>query len=467
MGKIILIVALALAPLALWVAGCRDNGRTAGFPRGPEVGRLARSSGRSEREIPRVSDPIDSEVSYAPDPQTFARIQAVVDREARLSSRDARPGLFVLPREDFPELAAGSPNPDGRLFQSSPAIPRPGSSDWSGSVPSDLSAMAPPRFIPGPGLPPAAMASPEFPEPELQLLDIPGVFLGIESQSSRSEPLSLAPIRPGGEGMAKSGPEFSPPLAGAVPDSTALASFSGRDPIPIPLAPAPKISGLTAAEPPGEGGRRLEELFREEDLRLALTPLPDLSAYDPLLLSGGDSISSFDGISVPPPEAMPDPEAMISAINAAEAARAQSLPRFGRFEPAGDPFRLNFWDDYPVAEASPANFAAVNPPAPELPPLPSGIEPDDFGRPDDMAESLPTALELLLSLESESASRVNGEGGIQSAKAAGPSRSEAGGSEAWRKITLLPAQLPAGKKGKDRKRLENIDSQVEAPPLIF
>jgi hypothetical protein len=76
---------------------------------------------------PTIPALIDPEILNVPDQPTFSRIRSIMDREATLVSQNNATGLFVLPRQDYPEVAivpTASPEPE---FWSRPIpVPTPG-----------------------------------------------------------------------------------------------------------------------------------------------------------------------------------------------------------------------------------------------------------------------------------------------------------------------------------------------------
>jgi hypothetical protein len=460
--KLIVLGALAFTPLAIWIAGCRDNSRQAGFPRVSEMGRLAVSSSRENGRMPDIPAAIDPEVMNAPDQPTFARIRAVMDREAQLSSRDPRPGLFVIPRADFPELAAlPSDVPAGREFRSRPVQPGIGHDYAPGDhVPADLSAMAAPDFPNIPGLPPSSASSlnssldsgPALPP----VFDIPGIFTGGDA----FEPLSLAPARPGGTPPIEKALKFPPPLTSAAFDPAALDHVAGAGKGRSAAAPAEEPDRIewavskAAAEPAQTGSGRLAALFGANAVKLALTPLPDLSGE--MRLSAGDASRS-------PVPAPPDMVETVSALTDDPGAIRRPASRGKLFETGNSRYMMEFWDNYPVAREFPA-------PA-DLPPLLGETPPaslDQAGQ-DDFENSFPTVLELLKALEPDPPAKGTATGsepakkpgttlsGVDSAKPAG----------APQKVALLPVPADSGRRIGARKQLEKIDNSIEAPPLVF
>jgi hypothetical protein len=214
------------------------------MPKGPEMERLARSPGASVEDAvarpPTVPALIDPEILATPDQPTFERIRAVMDREAVLLSRSSEPGLFVLPRQDYPEMAIV---PDNQRqphvmdsFWSRPvnnAMPPMNSAPY----PSDVSAMAPA----------APMITPLAPVPE-----IPGMYFGPD----QAAPVPAQPI---------AAPRYEP-LPMPVPVPMQAPAVQQVEPLPMPV---PVTLSMQKPAPP------LPDLFGNTDLGL-LAPLAAL-----------------------------------------------------------------------------------------------------------------------------------------------------------------------------------------------
>lgn len=153
MRKYILILLSVLTPLGVWSSGCQQEVSRGRMPKGPEMERLARAPGSTVDDAmakaPVIPAMIDPEIINAPDQPTFARIQAVMDREATIASNFSDPGLFVLPRQEYPDMAIVPQTvpPVTPEFWSSPAeqvryMPS-GKVNLSPELEGDLSAMAP------------------------------------------------------------------------------------------------------------------------------------------------------------------------------------------------------------------------------------------------------------------------------------------------------------------------------------
>ncbi|MCL2000967.1 MAG: hypothetical protein FWG74_05995, partial [Planctomycetes bacterium] len=271
MRKLIIALVLALFPFALWVSGCRRNDQATAFPKGPEVKNLSRapqiaSHTAAAPDIPAVIDP---EILASPDQPTFARIRAVMDREAQLSNQYSTPGLFVLPRQDYPEMAVppepvftseSAPALSSREFWSRPAAPlnQPPAQYQQYH---DVSAM----------IPAGQFSSPEPREPSLPTEGIPGVFMG--SDQIDAGPFSLAP--PVSERLELSERTAAPtpqfPLLDDLKTDMARAIGRNQDPPVLPpLAWAP-------AQPEPAARSKTGGFLLNDDIRQALEPLPDIS----------------------------------------------------------------------------------------------------------------------------------------------------------------------------------------------
>ncbi|MCC8181136.1 MAG: hypothetical protein LIP23_09545 [Planctomycetes bacterium] len=326
MRKAIVLGISALVAFGTWSAGCRQRDTAANFPKGPEVKNLARATSPQLREQagpPVIPAAIDPEILSTPDQPTFARIRAVMDREAVLASRYSEPGLFVLPRQDYTEPAIamssyGSEVPVGMpigrqtrseisadLAQARPAPAAGQAQFWSSPTmtetphpggllppPADVSAMMPsasPQPIAQPGLLPES---------------VPGVFSGLDTVEtfhgigpiSRASPppaSSLTTFQP------LTGPAFgdgrSEPLLAAAPVNelqfavepvnaeTISQSMAATD--SIPLAPVQSVDEILVA-----ADNRVAELLataEQEALKplaplSSLTSLPELAPLAPL-----------------------------------------------------------------------------------------------------------------------------------------------------------------------------------------
>lgn len=275
MQKLIAAVVLALVPCAAWVAGCRQNEQAKSFPKGPEVKSLARKPVAigTTPNAPSVPAVIDPEVLATPDQPTFARIRAVMDREAQLASRYSQPGLFVLPREDFHDVAVADgavPTPEPSLAAVPPALTA--REFWS-RPPASMSAIADnfPTFAGGDisaMAPPAPPAAPMVVEQAAPLESIPGLFMGgaEPTPSVWERPLSLAVPAPADANPAPASLAAETGSGSLLTLRESFASF----PTP-PAAAAPPF-------PAARTGGRLAELLQKDDVRQALAPLPDISA---------------------------------------------------------------------------------------------------------------------------------------------------------------------------------------------
>ncbi len=239
MRTILFLVVSLMIPMGVWFSGCRQDATAkAPMPKGPEMERLARAPGTSVEDAiarpPTVPALIDPEILATPDQPTFERIRAVMDREAVLLSRNTEPGLFVLPRQDYPEVAIvpdSQPQPQSMdSFWSRPvnnATPVMNSAPYQ----ADISAMSPAA----PALTPLA------PMPE-----IPGMYFGADE--SVSVPVPVA-----------STPRYEPlPMPVPVPQRV--------KPLPMPV---PVTVSMQKPAPP------LPDLFGNMDLGL-LAPLAAL-----------------------------------------------------------------------------------------------------------------------------------------------------------------------------------------------
>ncbi|MDR2392429.1 MAG: hypothetical protein LBE84_12230 [Planctomycetota bacterium] len=467
MRKFIVVAALTLTPLAIWIAGCRDRGQQARFPKGPEVKRLAMSSGRRDSGAPEIPAAIDPDIMNTPDQPTFARIQAVMDREAQLSSRHSAPGLFVIPRQDYTNLAAvPDAATDRREFHSIPMTPDRDRMFNRGYVPADVSAMAPPGFMAGPGLPPTTAHDFVPPEMDLPLSDIPGVFMGNDPPSPEFQPLSLMPALPGGDWLEMSIP--------GIPEMTDIR-FAAAEAADVwhknfPLDSFLPTPAMIIDKPPDA-----------DDVRLALAPLPELPVGSVLAAgfvgtseAGGNKKSGYrfashERNSLQPAAASPRQKGM-------------KTPRTNRRDDSR--YLMDIWGKYPVVRKTSAPAVSLSDfqldePMAIVPPgeLEANAQTQiGDGKEDlDLAREFPSVIELLKTLESEEQSGGGGAKPVQPVEMAtgdfgnGTVRKQddAGTGGTARKVTLLPSRNLVGRKSFSDKMLHQIDSQVEAPPVVF
>lgn len=282
MRTLVIIVIAMLVPFTMWIAGCRQNDRqAAAFPKGPEVKNLARAADHPARPgAPVIPAAIDPEIAMAPDQPTFALLRSVMDREAAIASRygdDA--GLFVLPRQDFPELVNGPARPasgdlpEGREFWSVPAAPVMAARPAGGDIPDDISAMAPAGGIPGLFTP----------EPMLPFEFIPGVFMG-GAVEHFDAPTPSAFF----DGLAIPAPEAAPPAFADPPTAAELsldnlrlsASELGHAPEKVRRPGGVEVERRLAAVSgaPVPAISRFSGAAGSVDVREALAPLPNLAA---------------------------------------------------------------------------------------------------------------------------------------------------------------------------------------------
>lgn len=306
MRKLVVMALSFLLPFAAWMAGCRQE--QASFPGGPEMKNLAQAPGGQPggyKEAPFIPAAIDPEVLAMPDQGTFSRIQAVMDREALLASRQAAPapGLFVMPRQEFPELAQYEPLPEPvhgtlpasapmlattREFWSRPAEVMPAPSMQA--IPADVSAMMPASSV-------------ARQEPLLVPETIPGVYMGLgavetfESPSAARQAMPAPVSAPSAPSMASQIaapneiPLMTPPEANGGWEDNRRPPFLVGGLNPSGMSP-PNLTVVETREIPlsldwaaGAGGTasapdKLKSLFERLSLKDALAPLARLSALD-------------------------------------------------------------------------------------------------------------------------------------------------------------------------------------------
>lgn len=245
MRTILFLVVSLMIPMGVWFSGCgQDATATAPMPKGPEMERLARSPAASVEDAvarpPTVPALIDPEILATPDQPTFERIRTVMDREAVLLSRSSEPGLFVLPRQDYPEMAIV---PDNQRqphvmdsFWSRPvnnAMPVMNSAPY----PTDISAMAPAAPMMGSPRPASHVSTMPALTPLAPMPEIPGMYFGPDEIA----PVQVQPI---------ASPRYEPlPMPVPVPAQTPAAQQIEPLPMPVPVTlsmqkPAPPIPDL-------------------------------------------------------------------------------------------------------------------------------------------------------------------------------------------------------------------------------
>ncbi len=247
MRTFLFIVLTLLMPFGLWVSGCRREPEQAVLPNTPEMERLARSPGTTVEDAlaqPYVPALIDPEIFAAPDQPTYARIRTVMDREAALAGSMNQPGLFVLPRQEYPEMAVLPQQNLQAAPASTPEI-------WTRQVDNamsqnpiradnpDLSAMAPASqpypaaFVPQNRQPAAYPAYtlpqdlPQAPAPALPAespTGIPGMYFGPDNMVLDA----LAPLSPLSEAPKTSAKTTFPDFFGDS-DLGLLASINSLD----------------------------------------------------------------------------------------------------------------------------------------------------------------------------------------------------------------------------------------------
>lgn len=247
-----------MIPMGVWFSGCgQDATATAPMPKGPEMERLARSPAASVEDAvarpPTVPALIDPEILATPDQPTFERIRAVMDREAVLLSRSSEPGLFVLPRQDYPEMAIVPDNQrQPHVMDSFWSRPVNNSMPMnSGPYSADVSAMAPAAPMMGSPVPTPRPSSQVNTIPALTPLapmpEIPGMYFGPDEIA----PVQIQPI---------ASPRYEPlPMPVPVPAQQ-------LEPLPMPV---PVTISMQKPAPP------LPDLFGNTDLGL-LAPLAAL-----------------------------------------------------------------------------------------------------------------------------------------------------------------------------------------------
>ena len=470
MRNFIIAVALMVAPLATWMAGCRDSGAEARFPGGPEMKRLAQTEPAIDRGAPEIPDRIDPDVVLAPDPPTFARIRMVMDREAQIAGRQAAaPGLFVLPRQDYYELAETRPASGGEREFASRSPSSAASLFHRGNGMDgrqDISAMAPPGVPNDFGMPERSAAHQPLPPepPPLAPEYIPGVFMGTDAEAKTAtppfdEPLSLAPP----DRQPPPAERFEPPprLSSASFDTVALDDLirvlrettPSRRETPSQTDPAPRT--------PDAPGRGLAELLEKTDVALALAPLPDLSNTTTKPAPGEmgarpnrpENRNSEEKI-----PASPDAMRMMAELNRP---RVRDDGGIASLRDNGDgAFNHRFMLDFP-ASASPDRRGLVTPisagsRAPDKSVRPSGgVVGNDSG-----------FLDGLLPLEFADSGLAANDAWNSAPLALSALSDPPATAEKPNRVALTPIRKIAGR-GLANSGFERIDSSVEAPPLVF
>ncbi len=296
MRKLVVMALSFLLPFAAWMAGCRQE--QASFPGGPEMKNLAQAPGARPggyKEAPFIPAAIDPEVLAMPDQGTFSRIQAVMDREAQLASRQAAPapGLFVMPRQEFPELAQYEPLPEpvqGYLPSSAPALAttrefwsRPAETMPAPSmqaIPADVSAMMPASSV-------------GRQDPLLAPETIPGVYMGLGAVETFQSPAAarqmmpspVAPSMPTQIAAPNEIPLMTPPEANGGWEDNRRPPFLAGGLNPSGMSP-PNLTMVETREIPlslewtatASAPDKLKSLFERLSLKDALAPLARLSA---------------------------------------------------------------------------------------------------------------------------------------------------------------------------------------------
>ncbi|MCD8140437.1 MAG: hypothetical protein LUE17_11780 [Planctomycetaceae bacterium] len=210
MRTVIVIILSLTIPASAYVAGCRQDGRsarTAAFPKASEIDNIARAPQDDPGKPPVIPPaPIDRSILNLPEqPQrtTMARLNAVEDHSRQIAGSQPPAGLFTLPSQDT--RLAQAPTPEE--FRSAPAAltPIPSAREfWSKplasgrpvqpvAVPADVSAMMPsqPQPVLAPPSIPASAASQFMPPPGTKLLppeDVPGVFDAVHTSFRTGSP---------------------------------------------------------------------------------------------------------------------------------------------------------------------------------------------------------------------------------------------------------------------------------------
>ncbi len=239
---VILIILSLTIPASVYVAGCRQDARTArnaAFPKASEIDNIARAPQADPAKPPVIPPaPIDRSIMNLPEqPQrtTMARLNAVEDQSRQIAGSQPPAGLFTLPANDT--RLAQAPTPQD--FRSAPAAlaPIPSAREfWSKplasgkpvqpvAVPADVSAMMPsqPQPVLAPPSIPASAAPGFMPPPGTRLLppeDVPGVFDATQTSFRTGSPPERMTTAtrfpaPGGDALGAPLPS-SQPAAGPV-----------------------------------------------------------------------------------------------------------------------------------------------------------------------------------------------------------------------------------------------------------
>ena len=419
MRTFIIIVVALLTPFAMWTAGCRENKKQAAFPKGPEVKKLARAPEQrsSVPEIAAAPATIDPEILHSPDQPTFARIRAVMDKEAQMTSRDAAPGLLVLPRQDVSELAVlpeptpvyGAPVPQvtNAEFRSRPAAPLPERHSRRQAPAADVSAMMPPAR------PPTAVMA----EPSLPTESIPGVYMGSDQIGAGGTNAWEPPAPPEGTarwiGMGPDQNKIGGPDALTSPPLLSTASFE-----------AVSIDDLNQLMRDLGPVSPSSERDASNELRQALAPLPTLA-----------ELAVWERAAP-----LPEPIGELSPAPALSAAA-----------PATGKAPSNFPADMPVLSA---------PPLVELP--------GDLrlaGIPESKMPEAPPVLDLLI--PESIAHQALPVPPLEQAVAASAAVTTAQVEPAPQKVSLLPKPILEKTERPSSAGLDKIDSAVEVPPMVF
>lgn len=269
MRKFLTIVVASLVPIGMWTAGCRQDIRQAAFPKSSEMKGLAKAGDKqSGNRPPRIDPaPIDRDIMNMPESPAMARANAVKDRSDQMAKPRPSDDLFSLHDNSGsgamasaanydPRPADIGPTPAGKEFWSRPMNnPMPRS---SGSVPADVSAMAPAASdssFAGPPvqfLPPPASTQPKAKAKGsasfAPIEDVPGIYMDGYPMSMRrngSPPASRHSLNsavPGGDALG------APPSLSKqdfMKDLKPTATATRQGPIRLDL------SGLVASKSPG------------------------------------------------------------------------------------------------------------------------------------------------------------------------------------------------------------------------
>lgn len=391
MRTIIFVIVSLLVPLAMWISGCRQETSRARMPSDPETSRLARAPGTSVADAmtvpPAIPALIDPEIMAAPDQPTFARIRAVMDREAAITGAQADPGLFVLPRQEYPEMAIvpGNVPPVSPEFWSRPvqgqapvgAVNVPGVAAMAPAAPPPASASAAPRFdaYPSYSMPsdPPARVTPflAFPDPPAievgaaparqpiaeNPATIPGMYFGPGDIALSA----LAPTKPEARAPDAVVPDFFDNVElGMLAPVKALDDLSGLYVPEKPKSAAP--AAAFAAEPPPASPPPPVTAPTVQ----AITPTRPASHEGPALLDISALVQRWNAEN-DPNRGMEAPQAPIMANTGFQARTAMPPPPAS---PVPAPMPT------PSVSAIAEPFGEVSPPAPlRLEPLPELSEP--------------------------------------------------------------------------------------------